>query len=114
MIQRRKARRPLHSEHSTTTDLRPRHTRYTENLDNERCAREADIPDSIDVRSHVGSTVGSRKLGLRGFGWDEGEEIEQEDKVEILTEESVRMRYMLLGDPTGNSTAWYVDKDVPS
>ena len=52
-----------------------------------------------------GSTVGSRKLGLRGFGWDEGEETEQEDKVEILTGESVRMRYMLLGDATGNSAA---------
>ena len=48
-----------------------------------------------------GSTVGSRKLGLRAFGWDEGEEAEQEDKVEILTEESERMRYMLLGDLQG-------------
>ena len=43
-----------------------------------------------------GSTVGSRKLGLRGFGWDDDEEdTEQEDKVDILTEESERMRYML-------------------
>ena len=61
-----------------------------------------------------GSTVGSRKLDLRGFGWDEGVETEQKDKVDILTEESVRMRSMLLGDPTGNSIAWYVDKDVSS
>ena len=55
-----------------------------------------------------GSTVGSRRLGLRGFGSGEGVETEQADKVDILTEESVRMSYMVLGDPTGNSTAWCV------
>ena len=41
-------------------------------------------------------------------------ETEQEDKVDILTEESVRMSYVLLEDATGNTTAWYVDKDVSS
>ena len=54
-----------------------------------------------------GSTVGSRKLGLRGFLSGEGVETEQEDnvsKIDILTEESVRMRYTLLGTlPNG---AW--------
>ena len=57
-----------------------------------------------------GSTVGSRKLGLRGFGPGEGVETEQEDKVSkinIVAEESVRMRYMLLGVLTGNTTAWH-------
>ena len=97
---------PLHSEHSTTTDLRP--------LDNERCARKLiSLTVSLSDRAS-GPTVGSRRLGLRGFGSGEGVETEQVDKVDILTEESVRMSYMLLGDATGNTTAWYVDQDVSS
>ena len=97
---------PLHSELSTTTDLGP--------LDNERCARKLiSLRISLSDRAS-GPTVGSRRVGLRGFGSGEGVETEQEDKDEILTEESVRMSYMLLGDATGNTTAWCVDKDVSS
>ena len=78
---------PLHTEHSTTTNLRPRHTRYIDTLDNERCVRGTDIPDSIAVRSRVGVHCKMQEIRLRGFGSGEGEETEQEDMVEILTEE---------------------------
>ena len=79
----------------------------------ERCAREADILTVLLSGRASEFTVGSRKLGPRGLGSDEGAETEQEGKVskiDILTEESLRMHYMLLGDPTGNTTAWSVDK----
>ena len=105
---------PLHTEHSTTTNLRPRPTRYTETLDNECCVRETDIPDSIAVRSRVGVHRKTQEIRLRGFGSGEGVETVQEDMVEILTEESVRMCYMLLGDATRSSIAWYTNKDVSS
>ena len=78
-------------------DLRPRHTRYTETLDNERCAREADIHDSVVVRSRVGVHCRKQEIRSERFWVGKGVEREQSDKVDILTEESVNTLHAFRG-----------------